>query len=164
VRTLSSGPGGVYIGSANHAFGTRIYRDSMPPCRGSSAGAAAVPRNLLANAARAGTVLSWQPAAGALRYRVERAQYTQRTLSVFPPPGEGGFPLEGAQPQPAPMGAPGSIEVRAPVLGPFAVVGTTSGHAFVDRTRAPGARYAYRVVAVTAAGVAPIGSNVRIAG
>lgn len=165
VRTLTDGPGGVYIGSANHAFGTRIYRDAMPPCGGgSSARAAAVPRNLLATAARAGTVLSWRPAAGALAYRVERAQYTQRTLSFFPPAGEGGFPLEGAEPQPAPPGALGSVQVRAPVLGPFAVVGTTRAHRFVDRTRVRGVRYAYRVVAETTAGVAPIGSNVRIAG
>ena len=167
VRTLAAGTRGFFIGSANHAFGTRIWHDRLSDC-GSPGGAprarvARAPRHLLTDAQRDGTVVSWEPSGGAVRYRVERAAYVEAQLSVRRRPGlPGGLPSEAAAPQPAPPGAPGSVDLRVPVRKPFTALGTTNRPYFVDRTRQPGTRYAYQVVAETSRGGASRPSNVQV--
>jgi hypothetical protein len=167
VRSLVAAPRGFYIGSANHAHGTTIWHERLSAC-GSPGGAsrarvAQAPRQLLTDVQRDGTVLSWVPAAGAVKYRVERAEYVDAPLSVERPSGaRGAFPPEDAQPQAVPPGTPGSLEVQVPVSKPFTTLGTTSRSYFVDRTRKPGVRYAYRVVAETGAGETALTSNIQV--
>ena len=175
VRTLAAGRSGVFIGSANHAFGTQIWRYTAPVC-GSSAGAdpagaaqaprqgaAEAPRHLLTDAQRDGTVVSWEPARGAVRYRVERAEYVEAPLSMWRSPRNAhGFLSEAALPRPAPRGAPGSIETKAAVQQPPEVLGTTTRFYFVDRTRQPGTRYVYQVFAETMAQGRAVPSNIQI--
>jgi hypothetical protein len=167
VRTLAAGTRGFFIGTANHAFGTRIWHYRQPVCRSSSGGqrvrAAQAPRHLLTDVQRDGTVVSWEPSAGAVSYRVERAEYVEAPLSVSPPPGTpDDFPAADVPPQPAPPGAPGSIETQIPVKKPPEVLGTTTQPYFVDRTRQPGTRYAYQVFAETGRGRHALPSNVQI--
>ena len=167
VRTLTAHTRGLFIGSANHAYGTRIWRYGRSDC-GSSRGAprarpARAPGHLLTDTQRDGTVVSWEPSDRTARYRVERAEYVEAPLSVWRPQGNpAGFFPEAATPRPAPPGAPGSVDVRVPVRRPFRVLGTTSRPYFVDRTRQPGKRYAYQVVAETARGGASRPSNMQV--
>jgi hypothetical protein len=163
VRTLAAGPQGVFIGSANHAHGTRIWHYNRSDCRSSNAAGRVrppAPRNVLTNVRRDGTAVSWQPSDGAVRYRVERSEYVDASLSVWRPAGApGGFSHEAVAPRAAPPAAPGSVELHVPVAKPTTVLGTTNRTYFVDRTRQPGTRYAYQVVAETARGVASRPSN-----
>jgi hypothetical protein len=167
VRTLVAGARGFFIGSANHASGTRIWHSTRSACASSGgrarAGAAQAPRHLLTDAQRDGTVVSWEPSDGPVRYRVERAEYVEAPLSVWRPlSSANGLPPEAAAPQPAPPGAPGSVELQVPVRKPFTTLGTTTRRFFVDRTAQPGTRYAYQVVAEDAAGRGPSASNVQV--
>jgi hypothetical protein len=175
VRTLSAGSRGLFIGSANHAFGTRIWHYWRPVCGSSSeaprAGAAQMPRvraaqaprHLLTDVQREGTVLSWELSDGAVRYRVERAEYVEAPVSVWRPPrSPDGFLSDAAAPQAAPPGTPGSIEVRLPVRKPPTVLGRTSRPYFVDRTRWLGTRYVYQVFAETTGRRRAVPSNVQI--
>jgi hypothetical protein len=164
VRTLAAGRRGVFIGSANHAFGTRIWHYRRPACGPSSLGRGAhvaqAPRRLLTDVQRDGTVVSWEPADGAVRYRVERAEYVEAPLNVPRPAGaQDGLLGEAALPRPTP---PGSIEVQLPVRKPPEVLGTTSRPYFVDRTRRPGTRYAYQVFAETGGPDQGVPSNVQV--
>ena len=141
VRSLEAGPKGFYIGSANHAFGTRIWHEERSFCDAARGGdAARAPRHVLTDAQRDGTVVSWSPSARAASYRVERAEYTDAPFSVLPParPAGGGLDPESGLPRPTPRGTPGSVALRAPVRGAFVPVGTTARPYFVDRTRRPG--------------------------
>ena len=61
-----------------------------------------------------------------------------------------------------PAGTPGGVDVRLPLRGPFTTIGHTTGQAFVDTTRALGARYAYQVVAERPGGRASLPSNVQV--
>jgi hypothetical protein len=167
VRNLTAARGAVFIGTANHAFGTRIWDDDLSPCRRPSGAsrlhAAQAPRRVLTDVQRDGTVVSWESTADAVRYRVERAEYVDAPVSVWDSPvAPEGFALEGAQPKLAPPGAPGSVAVDVPVRKPFESLGTTSRAFFVDRTRRPGARYAYQVVAENPGGSVSKPSNVQV--
>jgi hypothetical protein len=175
IRTLAAGRRGFFIGSANHAFGTRIWHYRQPDC-GSSTGAhsaraaqeprlhaAEAPRHVLTDVQRDGTVVSWEPSDGAVRYRVERAEYLEAPLSVSRPPATpGGLVGESAVPQPTPPGAPGTMEVRVPVKKPPTVLGTTTRPYFVDRTRRLGTQYEYQVFAENTSPGAGVPSNVQI--
>jgi hypothetical protein len=167
ARTLVPTHDGVYLGTANHAFGTRIWQgrglSSCASQRARSARVAQAPRNLLTDTQRGGTVVSWEPSPRAVRYRVQRAQYVDAQVSLLPPPrAPGSFPSENALPQPVPAGTPGSVSEKAAVLGEFTRVGTTIRPVFVDRTREPGVRAAYRVVAETPSGRFSAPSNVQV--
>jgi hypothetical protein len=167
VRSLVTGPRGFFIGSANHAFGTRIWQAErsfcLSPDGAPRARAAQAPQHLLTDVQRDGTVASWEPSANAVRYRVERAEYVEASLSLRSSrsiPGE--FLSEPVPPRPARPGAPGSVEVRLPLRTPFTTLGTTRLPYFIDRTRHPGTRYAYQVVAETANGRASVPSNAQV--
>jgi hypothetical protein len=153
VRSLVNTPRAMYVGTANHAFGTRIWDERRTLCAapGETSGARAArgPRQLLTDVQRDGTVLSWEGSPGAPRYRVERAAYVETPATFrFPPgpPGGGADPIA-SLPRPVPPGTPGGVGVRLPLREPFATVGRTTGRWFVDTTRRPGTRYAYQVVA-----------------
>ena len=154
VRSLTAGRRGFYIGSANHAFGTRIWHDVRSPCAASAPSrghSAQAPRHLLTDVQREGTVISWEPSANAVRYRIERAEYVEAPLTLRPPEiAADEFLGDIAVPQPAPPGTPDGIPVQAQLRKPFTTLGTTSRPYFVDRTRHPGTRYAYQVVAEAA--------------
>jgi hypothetical protein len=148
VRGLTPGWQGFFVGSANHAFGTRIWYARRSDCGSSTTARAAAapgargsgaPRHLLTDVQRDGIVLSWEPSGGAARYRVERAAYVA-----------------------APLRAAGRAEVRVPVRMHPVVLGTTSRPDFVDRTRQPGRRYEYQVFAVTGGGGRGVPSNVQL--
>jgi hypothetical protein len=166
VRTLVAGSRGFFIGSANHASGTRVWHSTGSPCASSGGtargGAARAPRHLLTDVQRDGTVVSWEAAGRAARYTVERAEYVEAPVDVWRPrPGAEGLPPEAA-PRPAPPGAAGSVELDVPVRKPFTTLGTTTRRFFVDRTAQPGTRYAYQVVAEDAVGRRSAASNVQI--
>jgi hypothetical protein len=173
VRTLASGRDGLYVGTANHAFGTRIFRDRIADCdplvdrtraRAADAGdrSAPGPARLVADVQRNGTVLSWEPS-GAGRYQVLRAAYPSVTVAFErPQPLPSGFWLEGQQPRLVPPGTPGAIEADLATQGRFTPIGEITGRFFVDRTRRPGERYAYRVVAAPGTAQAGAGTNVQV--
>jgi hypothetical protein len=166
VRSLAAGRRGFFAGSANHAFGTRVWHNDLSLCGASAASrgnAVTAPRHLLTDVQRDGTVISWEPSANAERYRIERADYVEAPLSLRPPPAApGGLPADVAAPQPAPSGAPGSVEVQARLRKQFTTLGTTSRPYFVDRTRPPGTRSVYQVVAESAEGSASMPSNAQV--
>ena len=169
VRTLVPTGDGFVLGSANIVHGTRIWQAhdlsacGSPAGRAARAGAATVepPQNLLTDVQAGGTVLSWDPAPGAVTYRVERAQYVNAPLSLRPPLASPDAAFDDAVPVPVPAGTPGGLNVSVPVLGPFEAVGTTARTVFVDRATAPGARYVYRVLAVAASGATSAPSNLQ---
>ena len=122
VRGLASSPNGFYLGSANHANGTQVWHLKGSPCGKQGAGTAPVPRALMTDVQRDGTVVSWKGVAGPVRYRVERSAYVD-------------LPLRGTK------------VPSVPVQEDPVVLGTTTRTYFVDRTRQPGRRYEYQVLA-----------------
>jgi hypothetical protein len=167
VRTLTAGRRGFFIGSANHAFGTRIWHHDASLCGAPGAAsrghAAKAPRRLLTDVQRDGTVISWEPSANAETYRIERAEDVEVPLTLRPPQAApGAFPTDVALPQPMPSGAPDSFDAQAQLRKPFTTLGTTSRPYFVDRTRQRGTRYAYQVVAEGAHGGASTPSNTQV--
>lgn len=175
VRGLTSGRDGLFIGSANHAFGTQVWHSRRPVCgssrgaqraraaRGSGRRAAEAPRHLLTDVQRNGNVISWDHSDGAVRYRVERAEYVDAPLNILRPPSmPGGLSPDLAAAPPAPRGARGRVELQVPARGPFTVIGKTSRPYFVDRTRQLRTRYAYQVVAETARGGTSPPSNMQV--
>lgn len=178
VRNIVPSPdGSIYIGTANHAYGTRIIHDTMPACdpltgphsrdpgvshQGARA-AVARPSGLLTDRQRNGTVLSWDDAQPATRFQVERAAYTPVSISYKPAFAlPDGFPAEDHVPELTPPGTPGSITANVSIRTPFTPIGTTTRSFFVDRTGKAGTRYAYQVVPVTGTGVRGPASNVQI--
>jgi hypothetical protein len=170
-RNLVSSPAGLFVGSANHPQGAKVWRSRVGACsslvgrarngsarhhrRGIWAASAdvAAPQRVLTDAQRAGNVISWRPSAGASRYRVLRAAYVSLPLTLRDPPIlPNGFMLEDQVPDIVPAGTPGARQVNLPVLQPFTPLGTARSTVYVDRTARPGRRYAYRVVAVGASG------------
>ena len=113
--------GRLFVGSANHAQGTKVWAYRGNGCAGSSPAAAAaakrarppIPQALMTEVQKEGMVLSWRSAAApaGTRYRVMRATYTDVQLGLSPPAVmANGFPLEGALPR---VGAPGAAGSRA---------------------------------------------------
>jgi hypothetical protein len=159
ARTLASTSAGGFIGSANHARGTAVWRtiDVTPCLPANQAGAdgdagarvarrasAPAPQRLVADVQSCGTVLSWDRAPGARRYRVLRSPYRDSDVGVEPraavPPG----PLADLAAAPV---HPGATRLGLSVAGRPELIGTTRGRVLVDRAAQPGRRYAYRVVA-----------------
>jgi hypothetical protein len=170
ARNLVSTPSGLFVGSANHSQGTKVWRTRVSPCsslvgkaRDAVARHPTAPRRVLTDVQRAGTVVSWRRSRAATRYRVFRAAYRSVPLTLAPPPVmPNGFRLEDQVPVIVPPGTPGSKEVQIPTLQGFAAVGTTRASHFVDRTGRRGARYAYRVIAEGASGGASEPSTMQV--
>jgi hypothetical protein len=185
ARTLVSSPFGLFIGSTNHVEGTSIWKGDASPCGAGGAQFGAVqrvspskstgrtspatagiavpaPTRLLTDTRACGTVLSWDEASGAQRYRILRAEYRSVNINLKGPPKlpNGGY-FADATPTPAPSGT-GKLK-RISVAGPYVAIGTTTESAFVDRTATQGTRYYYQVVAESASGEASRPSNVAAA-
>jgi hypothetical protein len=173
ARNLVGAAGSLFVGSANHAEGTRVWSYRADDCRGTARDAAAVPSRarppipqaLMTDVQRNATVLSWRSpttAAGTL-YRVMRASYTDVQLALSRPDvTPSGFPLEGALPAVGAPGANGSGSADLPVTKGFTAIGTTPNRFYVDRTARRGVRYAYQVVAEAPSGVRSAPSNVQV--
>jgi hypothetical protein len=173
ARNLEPAAGRLFVGSANHAEGTKVWSYGANDCPGpATAGAAAangtrppIPQALMTDVQREGTVLSWRSAAAAAgtRYRVMRATYTDVPLGLSRPDVmPNGFPLEGALPAVGAPGARGSRTADLPLTKGFTTIGTTRNRFFVDRTARRGARYAYQVVAEAPSGARSAPSNVQV--
>ena len=171
ARNLVPAAGELFVGSANHAQGTKVWSYGANDCSGSATAAAAmnrtrppIPQALMTDVQREGTVLSWRSAAAAgTRYRIMRATYTDLPLGLTRPDVmPDGFPLEGALPAVSAPGAQGSRTADLPVTKGFETIGTTGERFFVDRTARGGARYAYQVVAEAPSGARSAPSNVQV--
>jgi hypothetical protein len=177
ARNLLSSRSGLYIGSANHAQGTTVWRSRVGACsslvgrrgrRSAAAGAAAQsaatpPQRVLTDRTRGGTVVSWEPSPQAARYRVLRTDYRTVQLSVVPAPVlPNGFRLEDQVPIVTEPGHPGSTVVNVPTPSRSMRVGTTTARFFVDRGRVPGSQAAYQVVAETASGAQSSPSSLQV--
>lgn len=171
VRNLVPADGQLYVGSANHAQGTKVWAYRSRDCSNTASAAAGkqsrplAPRALMTDVQQDGTVLSWRsPAAAAgTRYRVMRATYTHVELGLTPPAAmAGGFPLEGALPRVGAPGAAGSRTADLSVTKGFDPIGTTGEQFFVDRSAQRGVRYGYQVVAEAPSGSRSAPSNMQI--
>jgi hypothetical protein len=172
ARNLITGDGQLFVGSANHARGTKVWTygandcpRTTTPAAGAKSTRPAIPQALMTDVQRDGTVLSWRsPAApAATRYRVMRATYTDLRLGLSRPElMPNGFPLEGALPRVGPPGASGTRTADLPVTQGFSTIGTTRKPFFVDRTARTGTRYAYEVVAEAPSGAASAASNMQV--
>ncbi len=155
ARTMASTPAGAFIGSANHIQGTRVWHGTGLSICGGSTGIASVgsannpipPSLLIADVQSCGTVLSWDSAPGAQKYRIQRAEYRSNSTIGAP------APLKLWQhPNDLPLlypnrGQARTIPTTASFLGQFTDIGTTTSNSFVDSSAKPGTRYAYQVVA-----------------
>jgi hypothetical protein len=173
ARNLVPADGRLFVGTANHAQGTKVWSYRADGCRGTTAARAAaangkrppVPHALMTDVQREGTVLSWRSAAAAAgtRYRLMRASYTDVRLGLSRPDAvRGGFPLEGALPRVGAPGVKGLATADLPLSRGFTTIGTTGKRFFVDRTARRGARYAYQVVAEAPSGARSVPSNVQV--
>jgi hypothetical protein len=158
ARNLVTANDRLYVGSANHAQGTKVWayrandERARPP----------IPRALMTDVQQDGTVLSWRSAAApaGTRYHVMRATYTDVYLPLSRPREmPNGFPLEGALPS---MSANGSRPADLPVTEGFTRIGTTPERVFVDRPARRGTSYAYQVVAEAPSGARSAPSNMQV--
>lgn len=155
VRTMVPAHGKLYVGTANHAHGTRVFESDADDCqafpqgKGTKATAASLrPQHLLTDAQRDGTVLSWEQGGTPARYDVIRSGPASFPLSFTAPlTSPDGFTFDGQLPQLVAPGTPGSTQIDVPVPGQAQVIGSTTGSFFVDRTATPGGSYTYGVVA-----------------
>jgi hypothetical protein len=172
ARNLVPADGRLFVGSANHAQGAKVWTYRANGCPGTASAAAAarrarpsIPRALMTDVQRAGTVLSWRPGAAATgtRYRVMRATYTDVALGLSRPDVmRGGFALEGALPVVGAPQAKGSRTADLAVTKGFSTIGTTRERFFVDPMTRRGTRYAYQVVAEAPSGARSAPSNVQV--
>jgi hypothetical protein len=171
ARNLIPADGRLFVGSANHAQGTKVWTYGANDCPGTPTAAAAangtppIPEALMTDVQREGTVLSWRSRAAVpgTRYQVMRASYTDVPVGLSRPDvTPNGFPLEGAL---ARVGAPGAKGLRTadlPLRKGFITIGTTRERFFVDRTARRGAQYTYQVVAEAPSGARSAPSNVQV--
>jgi hypothetical protein len=169
ARNLVTANDRLYVGSANHAQGTKVWAYRANDCPGTATALTAaerarppIPRALMTDVQQDGTVLSWRSAAApaGTRYHVMRATYTDVYLPLSRPREmPNGFPLEGALPS---MSANGSRPADLPVTEGFTRIGTTPERVFVDRTARRGTSYAYQVVAEAPSGARSAPSNMQV--
>lgn len=150
VRALLPTPAGLFIGSANHGFGTDVWQGDPRYCtptakskrsdaKAQASAAPAAPQGLLTDVQTEGTVLSWEPVAGATAYRVERSAFVDAPVSVL-----------------------GGPEHQVPIRETAEMIGTTPNAYFIDRTRRLGTRYEYQVFAVRPGSSVATPSNVQM--
>jgi len=173
ARNFIGSPFGLFIGSADHAQGTRIFLDTNQPCsslvNGTRASAAraptpGAPQQLLTDVQRRGTVLSWNRSPYAARYEVFRSAYDIQVPFTYQRPATlpGGFRLEDAVPMPAQPGSPNSIASNLLIPGSFTPVGSTRRAFFVDHSAPRGVRMQYQVVAIGLSGTSSAPSNLQV--
>ncbi|MGZ4195328.1 MAG: hypothetical protein ACXVVQ_07205 [Solirubrobacteraceae bacterium] len=162
ARSLVPTPAGLFVGSANHALGTKVWDVPISPCQSlvnrprlatsqfvAAAKTPPTPQGLLTDSQTKGTVVSWDATLGATRYRVLRSADLNVPISLAPPyvlPD--GFTLDSEVPNVVAPGTAGAASFNLPVPESFVPVATTHRSYFVDRTTKRGQRYLYRVVAL----------------
>ena len=124
--------------------------------------APARPQRLLTEQRRCGTVLTWDRAAGASKYRVLRSKYVGRAVRVARTQTRPGAVPEVPTVPLRPVRS-GGTRVKLSVAGRATDVGTTSRLRFVDRGTRRGASYRYQVVGVGRSGRRSDASNTAIA-
>lgn len=179
ARSMATQPDqtSTYIGSANHATGTNVWRirnttPSMPACSSTSttspiASAASIlpvaassrvssptsssgPTRLQVDTQSCATILSWDPVKSATQYRVLRSDFQLTDVTAPRPPQMRG---PGVPDSPPPTNtAAGSIRGQVWAPGPAVQVATTSQPYFLDRTAKSGGHYGYVVEAVNPQG------------
>jgi len=171
ARTMvSTGTSGFFVGSANHAQGTSVYRDRyLRPCtvagkvaNGTAglndevAGPPQPPIDVAATNSTSGPSLTWTPVPGATSYQVLRSGYVMtNAVDVVKPPTVDGFQLlTTAQATTAQTDPPVAVPTT------YQPVGTTDNGTFTDTTAQPGQIYLYEVVAVGSDGSQSLPSNV----
>ena len=176
ARTFASTPVGLFIGSANQPQGTAVWKDTAPtgctapassssvtapPASSTSAsGAPAAPGRLLTDSQACGTVLTWDPSAGATQYTVLRTEMVPETISVGPKPPN---PVsDEAIPDLSPPSGTASTQTTQYVPGSTVTLGTTSATSYIDSTANPNGHYVYQVVAQAASGAVSAGSNTAV--
>jgi hypothetical protein len=189
ARTMASSPTNAYIGSANHALGTDVFRgstthdftnspvaDAPSPLLG--AALALIPRaevaaaqvqgtfpspgRLEAESKRGAAVLSWDGVPGA-RYEVFRSTYRpNRQLNVTAPPSAPQLPNDDRRSRVPPGLQLGRLPPDAWIPGPFTSIGTTNNLFYEDSTALDGVRYAYYVQAQGPGGATSVPSNLAL--
>lgn len=159
----------LFIGSANQAQGTTIFDDQEEACSSlvnnssrsaSSSRTATAPTGLMTDSLKQGTLLTWDRAANAKSYEVERASFSNITVGLKAPTTmPDGWTDEDATPSVTSPGAAGSTTVTLSVPGQFESVGTTENPDFVDHSSG---KYIYEVIAKSAAGKSSTPSNVEM--
>ena len=152
VRSFASTPHGLVFGTANHYYGTRVWRERsmaintaeglfaiyLPLVWVNAAGGEALtaPEGLQVETSPGGAVLSWQQASPAARYRIFRADFVSNRVAYIP-----------------------DVEPEAWIPGPFLEIGATDQPYFVDGAARPEAVYHYYVLAESAAGIVSTSST-----
>ena len=146
ARNLVPTDGRLFVGSANHAQGTKVWAYRANDCTGTATAAAAsakptrppIPQALMTRrpARWDGPLVAFgrdgrlAPATASC----ERPTPTSSSASSRPHVMPNGFPLEGALPELHAPGAKGSRTADLPVTKGFTTIGTTREPFFVDRT------------------------------
>jgi hypothetical protein len=166
ARNIVTAGSQLFVGSANHSEGTKVWKYRGRSCVASGSARPATPRRLLTDVQRGGTVVSWRRSATQLpgtRYHVLRADYETLRLGLSAPPTQAnGFRLEGQLPLLSAPGTGATRPVELPVMARFRTVGSTRRQFFVDRTARPGQQYGYRVRAETPSGARSVPSNLQV--
>lgn len=141
IRTMSSTPYGMFLGTTNDYYGLQIFRatkGTSPPVQ--------MPGRLdIEPTQNGGGLLSWQSAINANSYQVWRAE-------LLPILVRDDINFEDWN---------GITGTKIPdiYVGPYQLIGTTSNLTFLDTTVQTGHRYMYYVVGVSARGLASPQSN-----
>ncbi|WZO99333.1 hypothetical protein EP7_000932 [Isosphaeraceae bacterium EP7] len=167
LRTFASTPSGLFVGTVNYAKGTEIWLGNPTtsplartglvggaPALARSAQTIAAPARVEAELQGDRAVLSWEPAADAVRFRVFRSTHQVADIG----------PMLGLNRRPEFVDAQGNSEEvlseSIEVVGPFEPVGSTSRPFFRDRIPSEEARYSYYIQAIDASGRVSATSNV----
>jgi hypothetical protein len=135
IRTMSSTPYGVFVGTANDYFGLTVFqgnKGASPPIQ--------APSNLEIEPGQSGgTLLSWLSGLNATSYQIWRAP-------MIPIQVRQNYNFEGFN---------GILGAYLPdvYVGPYQLVGTTTKLTFQDSTVPAGSSFMYYVTGVTAKGV-----------
>ncbi len=126
-------------GPLNRIFKAPSVSGAFDPNSSTSA-----PSLLQADIQQHGTVLSWDPAQGAKRYRIYRAMYLPNAQVGVPAPQK--LPGQENSDLPIEVGpATGSPAPGVNILGDFVSIGTTTDPYYVDSNTRAGVTYAYKV-------------------
>ena len=179
TRSFADTPYGLFLGTANDAYGLNIFRAQSPPDGGRFLGPARAEVEMFQRQ----PVVSWEPVPGAVRYHVTRALIDQVSLRPFPL-GETEQPAStlstlglsvqssGATDSdgdvvttPDDPAEPGQVDSRLAtwVHRPFESVAVVEGTVFVDTAIEPQERRLYLVLAEDARGVLSESSNLVLA-
>ena len=181
TRSFADTPYGMFVGTANDAYGLNIFRAQAPtPAEGARF---LGPARAEVEMFQRQPVLSWDPVPGAVRYRVTRALIDQVSLRPFPL-GETeqtpstlttmGFGVQAsgatdsdgdAVTTPDDPTEPGQVDSRLAtwVHRPFEEIATVQGTVFVDAPIEAGDRRLYLVLAEDARGQLSESSNLVMA-